>query len=109
LACMMADCGGKPAPPAASAPTQDRAATAPGAPADADEPLPPPAYESALPEQVRAHLSEAFTGDLDQMVERRLVRVGVAANRTFYFVDKGVQRGVAYEMGTAFENYLNQK
>jgi membrane-bound lytic murein transglycosylase MltF len=34
--------------------------------------------------------------------------VGVTYNRTFYFVDKGVQRGVAYEMGQAFENQLNK-
>ncbi len=75
----------------------------------ADAPLPPPAYESALPDGVREHLNESFLGDLDQMVARRLVRVGVAANRTFYFVDKGTQRGAAYEMGVAFEDYLNKK
>ena len=58
---------------------------------------------------MRAHLFEPFTGDLDQMVERRLIRVGVTFNRTFYFVDKGVQRGMAYEMGQAFEDQLNKK
>ena len=80
------------------------------APADAaDAPLPPPAYESALPEGVREHLSDPFLGDLDQMVARRLIRVGVAANRTFYFVDRGVQRGLAYEMGVAFEEFLNKE
>ncbi len=43
------------------------------APADAaDAPLPPPAYEAALPEAVRAHLFERFTGDFDQMAARRL-------------------------------------
>ena len=31
------------------------------------------------------------------MIKRRLIRVGVPFNRTFYFVDKGVQRGLAYE------------
>ena len=75
----------------------------------ADTPLPPPAYESALPEGVREHLNEKFTGDLDQMIARRIIRVGVAANRTYYFVDKGTQRGAAYEMGMAFEDYLNKK
>lgn len=91
---------GKPAeaPPSAGAPE-----------AAADELLPPPTYEAALPDGVREHLSEPFTGDLDQMLARRLVRVGVAANRTFYFVDKGTQRGAAYEMGVAFEDYLNKK
>jgi membrane-bound lytic murein transglycosylase MltF len=97
-------CGGE----SADAPAQAPDGTA--APVDdADEPLPPPAYEAALPEAVRSHLSEPFTGDLDGMVARRLVRVGVAANRTFYFVDKGVQRGAAYEMGVAFEEHLNKK
>jgi membrane-bound lytic murein transglycosylase MltF len=75
----------------------------------AEAPLPPPAYEAALPEAVRAHLFERFTGDFDQMVARRLIRVGTTFNRTFYFVDKGVQRGAAYELGQAFEEQLNKK
>src|SRR4051794_27861676 len=64
--------------------------------ATSDEPLPPLAQESALPVSVRAELNETFKGDLDEMVKRRLVRVGVTSNRTLYFVDRGVQRGVAY-------------
>ena len=82
------------------------AATPPDA---AEAPLPPPAYESALPEGVREHLAEGFLGDLDGMIARRLIRVGVTVNRTFYFVDRGVQRGAAYEMGVAFEESLNKK
>jgi membrane-bound lytic murein transglycosylase MltF len=79
-------------------------------PADAaDAPLPPPAYEAALPEGVRAHLYERFTGDFDEMAKRRFVRVGTTFNRTFYFVDNGVQRGAAYEMGQALEDQLNKK
>ena len=97
-------CGG----PAADSPAATPGSA--GSPvAAADAPLPPPAYETALPDAVRSHLTEPFTGDLDQMVARRLIRVGVAANRTFYFVDKGVQRGAAYEMGVAFEEFLNKK
>jgi membrane-bound lytic murein transglycosylase MltF len=100
----LAGCGGGPA----KAPA-DAASTA-AAPADAaDAPLPPPAYEAALPEAVRAQLFEKFTGDFDQMKSRRLVRVGTTFNRTFYFVDNGVQRGVAYELGQAFEEQLNKK
>jgi membrane-bound lytic murein transglycosylase MltF len=74
-----------------------------------DEPLPPLAYESALPEAVRAELNETFTGDLDEMVTRRLVRVGVPYNRTLYFVDRGVQRGGAYEYGKLLEDELNKR
>ena len=41
-------------------------------PADqADAPLPPPAFESALPNGVQAIVFKPFTGDLDEMVKRR--------------------------------------
>lgn len=31
----------------------------------------------------------------------------VVYSKTFYFIDKGQQRGITYEMGTALEKYLN--
>jgi len=34
------------------------------------------------------------TGDLDRMIARRVIRVPY--NKTFYFVDKGIQRGISY-------------
>ena len=37
----------------------------------------PPAYESALPEDLRKIVDTSFSGDFDEMVKRRLVRVGV--------------------------------
>jgi membrane-bound lytic murein transglycosylase MltF len=77
--------------------------------AAAEEPLPPLAYESALSEAVRAELNETFTGDLDEMVKRRLIRVGVTYNRTHYFVDRGVQRGGVYEYGKLMEEELNKR
>ena len=49
-----------------------------------------------------------FTGDLDTLVKRRVVRVGVTFNRTFYFIDRGVQRGIAYEYGQLMEARLNK-
>jgi membrane-bound lytic murein transglycosylase MltF len=52
-------------------------------------------------------LAKPFTGDVDQMVARRLNRVGITCSRTFYFADKGVRRGVAYEFAKAFEDWLN--
>lgn len=70
---------------------------------------PSPAYETSLPEGVQAVLYKPFKGDFDQMVARRRIRVGVTFNRTFCFADKGVQRGMAYEFGKAFEDQLNQK
>ena len=105
--------GGTPKAPTEQTSATSGAPTGPAAAAkaaeEADAPLPPPAYEAALPEGVRSLISTAFTGDFDQMVARRLIRVGVTYNRTFYFVDKGVQRGVAYEYAKAFEDWLNEK
>ncbi len=88
----------------------DDAAKPAAAPTEAAEaPLPEPAYETALPPGVRAHLFEKFTGDFDQMKTRRVIRVGTTFNRTFYFVDNGEQRGVIYEFGQAFEEQINKK
>ena len=55
----------------------------------------------------RAPSSTPFTGDLDEMVKRRVIRVGVTFNRTHYFIDKGQQRGLAYESIKLFEDDLN--
>jgi membrane-bound lytic murein transglycosylase MltF len=74
-----------------------------------DDALPPPAYEAALPEGLREMITSKFTGDFDEMAKRRIIRVGVTYNRTFYFAEKGVQRGAAYEYATAFEDWVNQK
>jgi membrane-bound lytic murein transglycosylase MltF len=76
----------------------------------ADETLPnvPHPYD-ALPEQARGNLGAQFTGDIDEMVKRRIIRAGVAINRTHYFIDKGTQRGIAYEALTLFEEELNKK
>jgi membrane-bound lytic murein transglycosylase MltF len=74
-----------------------------------EEPLPPPAYESALPEDMRTLVDNSFTGDFDEMIKRRIIRVAVPFNRSFYFVDKGVQRGLAYEYLVLFEEQLNKK
>jgi membrane-bound lytic murein transglycosylase MltF len=100
--------------PAATAPAATPPAAGPAAELAAEavsgeEPLPPLAYETVLPEAVHARLAEPFKGDLDEMVQRRLVRVGVSYNRTLYFVDKGVQRGAAYEYGKLMEDELNKR
>ncbi len=81
----------------------------PTATTPAEEELPPPVYESALPEDMRSLVDRVFTGDLDEMIKRRLIRVAMPFNRSFYFVDKGVQRGLSYEYLTLFEEQLNKK
>jgi membrane-bound lytic murein transglycosylase MltF len=52
-------------------------------------------------------LDQPFTGDLDEMVKRRVIRAGVTFNRTHYFIDRGQQRGIAYESLANFEEALN--
>ena len=44
-----------------------------------------------------ATIMQPWTGDLDGMVERRLVRVLVVPNKTTYSQDRGKQRGATYE------------
>jgi membrane-bound lytic murein transglycosylase MltF len=82
-----------------------KAAEAGGADALPNVPHP----HEALPESARGLLAEKFTGDFDEMVKRRVIRAGVAVNRTHYFIDKGVQRGIAYDALTLFEEVLNKK
>jgi membrane-bound lytic murein transglycosylase MltF len=84
-------------------------AVAPGAPRPdgAEAPLPPLATESGLPDSLRAIIDRPFTGDLDEMRKRRMLRVGVMFNRTHYFVDHGTQRGLSYEYVKKFEETLN--
>ena len=74
----------------------------------AETPLPPSALETRLPPAVLTFVLKPFTGDLDEMVRRRIVRIGVTFNRTFYFIDKGVPYGVAYEYGQLVEERLNK-
>ncbi len=86
------------------------AAEAPAAltPPAADAPIPPTASPyDALPESVRLAKDKPFTGDLDEMVERRSIRVGVTFNRTHYFIDRGQERGLTYEALKSFEADLN--
>ncbi len=42
----------------------------------------------ALPEAVRSLVDKPFTGDFDEMVKRRTIRVAVTFNRTHYFIDR---------------------
>jgi membrane-bound lytic murein transglycosylase MltF len=50
-----------------------------------------------------------WTGDLDGMIERRVIRVLTVYSKTFYFVDKGVQRGAVPDIFRVFEEDLNKK
>ena len=88
----------------------DAQVPAPSAKAADDEPLPSvPSPYDALTEETRRLLDQPFTGDFDEMVKRRLIRAGVVYNRTQYFIDRGVQRGISYEALTRFEDEINKR
>ncbi len=50
-----------------------------------------------------------WVGDLDGMIKRRQIRIITAYSKTFYFVDRGVQRGLAYDVGQLLETDLHKK
>jgi membrane-bound lytic murein transglycosylase MltF len=50
-----------------------------------------------------------WSGDFDQMFERRTIRVLVPYSRTLYFNDRGRQRGITAEFVRDFERFLNEK
>ncbi len=54
-------------------------------------------------------IRQPWKGDLDGMLKRGLIRVLVANSRTMYFSDKGQQRGIAFELLTAFQDHINKK
>lgn len=64
------------------------------------------AGDDTLPADV---VAKPWTGDLDGMTERRLIRALVPYSKTLYFVDRGTQRGLAYEYMAEFEAVLNAK
>jgi membrane-bound lytic murein transglycosylase MltF len=53
-------------------------------------------------------LTDKWTGDLDGMIQRRLIRILTVYSRTVYFVDNGVPRGTAYDQGKLLEEFLNK-
>jgi membrane-bound lytic murein transglycosylase MltF len=55
------------------------------------------------------HESRPQFGDLDAMLERRVVRVLVPYSRTLYFNDRGRQRGLTADTLRDFEVFLNKK
>jgi membrane-bound lytic murein transglycosylase MltF len=53
--------------------------------------------------------NEPWLGDLDGMRKRRAIRMLVPYSKTFYFVDRGKQFGATYDVGRAFEEWLNKR
>jgi membrane-bound lytic murein transglycosylase MltF len=54
-------------------------------------------------------ISQEFTGDLDEMAEKRLIRVLMPYSRTFYFFDGAQPRGISYDLVKLFDTFINEK
>jgi membrane-bound lytic murein transglycosylase MltF len=50
-----------------------------------------------------------WTGDLDGMTGRRMIRVLTTFSKTQYFIDRGTPRGTAHDQGRLLESWLNTK
>jgi ABC-type amino acid transport substrate-binding protein len=53
-------------------------------------------------------ITSKWTGDFDGMVERRIIRVLTAHNKTLYFIDRGTERGMSADQGRLLEAELNK-
>ena len=68
------------------------------------------------PQTPREHLTirpeeamQPWTGDLAGMIKRGTIRVLTVYSKTFYFVNKGTQRGLTYDIFHQFEDDLNKR
>jgi membrane-bound lytic murein transglycosylase MltF len=50
-----------------------------------------------------------WTGDLEGMIERRIIRVLTTYSKTHYFIDQGTQRGLVPDAFKLFEDDLNKQ
>src|SRR5262245_46516055 len=95
------------APQRPASPPEEVAAPAP-APADSTSQA-----QDSLAEITDDTLSEEilrkWTGDLDGMIERRVIRVLTTYSKTNFFIDKGAQMGLVVDAMRLFEGDLNKK
>lgn len=57
---------------------------------------------------MQSRLNSAFIGDLEQIRERRILRVLVSYNRTNFFHTNKGERGLEHDLILAYEDYLNR-
>jgi membrane-bound lytic murein transglycosylase MltF len=98
----VSDAQGQQAPP--QKPPAQRPATSQPSPQTSDKP-----GAAGTKKLTVGGFTRPWSGDLDGMIKRRLIRVATTYNRTHYFVDRGVQRGVVYEAFKLMEDELNAK
>jgi membrane-bound lytic murein transglycosylase MltF len=93
------------APPSGAAP-----ATQAAAPASSQAAATSPAAADQLSSDAAiAKMLEPAKGDLDEMIERRYIRMLVTFSKTNYFLDGPEQHGATYDAGKLFEEFLNKR
>lgn len=72
-----------------------------------------PSLGGELAEEIEDPLQELIDrphrGDLDSLIQRRLIRVAVTYSKTHFFLDKGRQYGLTSELLAAFEKDLRKR
>lgn len=68
-----------------------------------------PKSDEGPPSEILAIVNKRWTGDFDQMTQRRVIRALVVYNKTNYFLDGAVQKGATYDALKAFEEEINKK
>ena len=91
-------------PPAAAPATQAPAPSSPDAGA-----APPAAVDQLPSDSAIAKMLEPSKGDLDEMIERRYIRMLVTFSKTNYFLDGPEQHGATHDAGKLFEDFLNKR
>jgi membrane-bound lytic murein transglycosylase MltF len=95
---------------AAAPPPSPAPATQAAAPASPETGATAPAAVDQLPSDTAiAKMLEPSKGDLDQMVERRYIRMLVTFSKTNYFLDGPEQHGATHDAGELFEDFLNKR
>jgi membrane-bound lytic murein transglycosylase MltF len=79
-----------------------------GNPALAQQPAPQKAAGGTLTIDP-VEMQKPWSGDLDGMIKRRVIRVLTVNSKNIYFVDKGVLRGTVVDYARLFEDALNKK
>jgi membrane-bound lytic murein transglycosylase MltF len=69
----------------------------------------PMATQAAEMESSAQGVDEKWTGDFEDMTQRRLIRVLVVYNKMMFFFDKGQLRGTTYDLFMEFEKFINER
>ena len=100
VAILLSACDGDPAPVDP---------VAPGAPAPPVVTNIPQSHGRVAAIESDMRVLEPFTGDLDGLIDRGVMRVLVAPGRTHFEVSGNVQRGRTVDAAEAFERFVNQR